>query len=135
MPLPTLLLPPDSANYNFDEPDDMLTVQLDGGRSRSRLDKIGSATEVNVQWQISAYNYNYLKAFFRTTINRGVDPFNITLILDDAAPASYVAKFKKLSTPQIQGLTYTVSAILEVVGNPPDATTDNATVAAGPSLA
>lgn len=133
MPLPTLALLPDSQGYNVDEGDPNVAVQLDGGAARVRADKVGAVHTVTLQWTVGTANYEYLKAFFRTSTNNAALPFLMQLIIDHSTPDTYTCQFIpgtfKLKS-QI-GLTYVVGAQLWVVPSL-DTTGDAAVLAAGP---
>jgi hypothetical protein len=135
MSLPSLELSPDSSGYTiptFGETN--IATELDGGAPRIRADKQGAVSTIAVQWSCSKHNYDYLMAFYRTAINNGADPFELDLILDTATPDTYVAQFVPgtLQLSSQEGLTYVVQAQLYVLHDPPDGTTDAATITAGP---
>lgn len=134
MPLPTLALPPDQASYAAAYGRTAVSTQLDGGASRFRSDQLGAAFMVDVQWTCGKKNFEYLSAFYRTTITYGADPFLISLKLDTGAMQTYTAHFMPgtFSLIQQMGETYVVGAKLEVVPDPSFTTGDAATVAAGP---
>lgn len=136
MPLPNLLLPPDQASYAAAFGETSVSTQLQGGASRFRADQLGAAFKLDVQWTMSKKNYNYLTAFYRTTIKYGADPFTISLMIDSGAMQSYTAHFMPGTFALIQqmGETYVVGAKLEVVPDPSYSTGDAALVTAGPDV-
>lgn len=136
MPLPSLLLPPDQANYVSQFGHTVISTELDGGASRFRGDQLGSSFKVTVQWTMNVKNYNYLTAFYRNAINFGADPFTVGLYLDSAAIQNYTAHFvpDSFGLTSQQGLTFIVGAVLEVIPDSSYYATDAATVAAGPDV-
>jgi hypothetical protein len=134
MPLPALAVAPDSDGYSVDHTNPVIDTALDGGPSRFRLGQIGAPAIATVQWTLARQAYDYLMAFFRTTIKMGSLPFTVYLIVDGHAPASYTVHIVpgtfKLAGQS--GLSYIVTAQLEVVVAAVDATADAATVTAGP---
>lgn len=136
MPLPTLLLPPDQTGYQAQYGKTGIATQLDGGASRFRADQLGAAFTMDVQWTCNKKNYEYLSAFYRTTINYGADPFTVSLILDLGVLNPYTAHFipETFGLTSQQGNTYVVGARLEVIPNPAYTAGDAAIVAAGPDV-
>lgn len=137
MPLPSLSLNPDQANYVAPEGHTVVATQLDGGASRFRADQLGGVSLVTVQWTCNATNYNYLLAFYRTALSYGSLPFTISLILDSNVPQTYTAHFvpDTFGLTSTSGQTYIVGATLEVVPDPSYSTNDAAIIAAGPDHA
>lgn len=136
MPLPTLLLPPDQANYASPFGHTAVSTLLDGGASRFRADQLGGAFFVTVQWTLSKKNYNYLTAFYRTSTAAGSLPFLIGLILDSGDIQTYTAHFvpDSFALTSQSGQTYIVGATLEVLPDPSYAAGDAAIIAAGPDV-
>jgi hypothetical protein len=121
LPLPILSLPPDQAQYAGAFGKTSIATQLDGGASRFRNDQLGAAFLVDVQWTTSAANYNYLTAFYRTSVTYGADPFQIDLLLDAGdSMLTYTAHFVPGTFKLIlqAGETFIVAAQLEVVPDP-----------------
>jgi hypothetical protein len=123
-----LVLTPSEAGYSATPGSDVLSVQLSGGPSRTRLDFVGSVATVNVSWNIPVDAFNYLQAFYRTGAQQGGEPFLIDLILDGAALVEYEAKFipESYQVVGVQGLTTMVTAQLEVKPAAVDAAYDEA---------
>lgn len=134
MTLPVLGFPPDQTSYAATPGPSGVSTQLDGGASRFRADKLGAAILLPVQWTCTPKAYNYLWAFYRTSINYGADPFSIDLIIDSNVPQTYVAHFMPgtFGLASTQGLTYVVGATLEVFPNAAYASGDAALIAGGP---
>lgn len=136
MPLPNLLLPPDQANYTHKFGDQIIATQLDGGASRFRRDQLGAAFQLEVQWTCNDKNYDYVTAFYRTSINFGSDPFTCSLILDQHGLQSYTCHFLPgtFRLDSQQGQTYVLRATLEVLPDPSYYTNDSTIIAAGPDV-
>jgi hypothetical protein len=136
MPVPNLDLPPDQNGYRADWGQTGIATKLDGGASRFRADQLGAAFTVAVQWTMSRQNYEYLLAFYRTTLNLGANAFTIDLILDQGIPTTYTCHILPgtLSLTQQLGETYIVSATLEADYDPSYALDDATILAAGPDV-
>jgi hypothetical protein len=134
MSLSELLLVVDKESYNVKPGNNVLSTKLEGGASRTRLDKIGATHSVNVQWKTNRKGYTYLMAFYRTTIKQGSLPFLIDLLVDSDIAEQYEAKIEPgtLTLASHTGETYIVTATLEVVPKTVNAGADAALVTAGP---
>lgn len=120
-----LYLEPIDESYAIQPPqDEVLSVQLDGGAGRYRADIDGGSTTVAASWVLDAIQYQYLWAFFRSSINRGADPFLIDLDVEGLGYGEQTAHFVpgSLQLTGKQGEIYMVSARLEVMA--PDGDTD-----------
>jgi len=128
---------PSRASYSVARGAETLAVKLDGGASRFRRDILSAAFLVDVEWQLDVSGYNYINAFYRTTIVHGSLPFTINLILDQAALVEYTAKIipGTFRLTRQEGLLYVVSAQLEVTAADPsgDATVVSNYEAANPT--
>lgn len=128
MALPKLTARPTQAGYTVQDGASVLAVSLDGGASRMRRDVLGAVSTVTVQWTADGLLYRYLRAFFRSAIASGADPFLIDLVLDEAGVTEHVARVQpgswKLSSAAYGG--YVVQATLEVVPLPIDGDYDAA---------
>jgi hypothetical protein len=126
-----LLLRPLLEGFGVTFGDNVIRTKLDGGASRTRLDKIGSAHEVQVSWNLLAKGYDYLQAFYRTY---SALPFTIKMKSVDASTLqTYTARF--IGPPVLNSFRsniYQVSATLEVTPLTVNPTTDAATITAGP---
>lgn len=129
-----LLLPPRIVGYAGTVGNNVVATRLDGGASRMRLDKIGAAHEVQVQWMLTNTGYNYLMAFFRTEIDFGSLPFTIDLPLDSSTRATYTARIVpgSLRLDEYKLSAYAVSATLEILPQTHNAAADQVLIAAGP---
>lgn len=127
----TLIIPPDSSSYAAARGDEVLSVKLDGGASKFRLDILNAAFLVDATWILDRDGYEYINAFYRTATGHGSLPFSVELILDTPLPVLYaechfVPGSLKLSAQS--GFSYTVSAQIEVT--PPINNTEEADDAA-----
>lgn len=129
-----LLVRPTLAAFTVGFGDNVLATKLEGGASRTRLDKVGAAHEVQVQWMLEATGYNYLMAFYRTEIDFGSLPFTIKMkSVDAAALETYTAKFASPpSLTAFHGNIFQVSATLEVTPLAHNESADQALITAGP---
>jgi hypothetical protein len=111
-----LILPPDQASYSVSSADEVLRVQLDGGRGRYRRDILNASRMVNCQWTIGPENFQYLNVFYRYSVENASEPFLIDLYLDDPFLTEHQANFipGSFSLSSQQGLTFVVTAQIEV---------------------
>lgn len=133
MSLPVLALMANSDGYQVLTGKSTLGVQLDGGMGRYRKDQLGASSTVQVTYTLSNNGYNYLLAFYRTTLEEGSAPFQAGLLFETADVTQYCCHIipGTFSLPRIQGLTYTVTMNLEVTSiSPPASTADLALVLA-----
>lgn len=108
---------PDSSGYSVqDAAADVIAIQLDGGASRYRRDRIGSNSNVSVRWTFDPEEYRYFRAFYRFLTEKGAKPFLIDLVLDTQFPEEHVAHFVPGSVrlQEQRGHAYFVTAELEV---------------------
>lgn len=108
---------PDSSGYSVqDAAADVIAIQLDGGASRYRRDRIGSNSTVSVRWTFDPDEYRYFRAFYRFLTEKGAQPFLIDLVLDTQFPQEHVAHFVPGSVrlQEQRGHAYFVTAELEV---------------------
>lgn len=114
--LPKLELLPESSSYSATPNNSVVSVQLEGGVSRSRLDLVNVATLVDCQWVLDRKEYFYLSVFFNSIVMKGVNPFLIDLIIDKPYKEERVAKFVpetfRMHSPV--GLSFICEATLEV---------------------
>lgn len=112
-----LILRPEQRGYSMNPGVNFTESELDGGGFRRRVDFHNVFPEVEVQWLFDAWQNNYFWGFYRLHTNRGVDPFEIDLIVDNSSLCEYTAWFTKEGQPRIvavRGLTYTVRATLRL---------------------
>lgn len=128
--LPTLLIVPDANGYKVEFSESVISTDLPGGLSRTRVDFINSTGTADVQWTCNPLQFQYLTAFKRKAINKGANPFLCYLISDDELLKLYVVKFvpKTFHLVGQSGLTYIVAATLEVVPSTADDTADQSII-------
>lgn len=112
-----LNLTPDQASYAVsDSSNEVIRVALQGGAGRYRRDILNGSKLVNVTWTIGPADYDYLQMFYRVATYRAGEPFRIDLLIGESNLTEHDARFIP-GTFQLQsqrGLTFTVSAQLEV---------------------
>jgi hypothetical protein len=112
-------IPPDDTSYTVVEGPQVEAIMLEGGGPRTRAAQIGSVSTVTVSWTLNPRQFDYIKAFYRTGVKQGVDPFEIDLIgLENATEfRTYTAWFvpQSFTLSGQEGLIYIVSASLWVV--------------------
>lgn len=110
--------PPEQAGYAVTDGTETVSIQLDGGLSRSRKDILNSSSLVNVSWLLSPSYYEYLRAFYKETTagGTGATPFLIDLILDEYVLTEHTAKFVpgSMTLAGMSGQSYKIQAQLEV---------------------
>lgn len=111
-----LQLLPEQAGYSYKRGSELLSVQLDGGRSKIRKDLEGVPSIVECRWFLSDCDYQYFTAFLNNRINKGLDFFLIDLILDQPFTEEFVARFvpDSIEMGNVRGLSVVVGAELEV---------------------
>lgn len=131
MPLKKLKLALDSSNYSVKEGNDAISVTLDGGLPRQRLDILGSSKTIECQWILNRAEYAYIKAFYKEFATLSGTAFLIDLIIDDSAIEEHTVFFvpSSLKLSRQEGHAYTVKATLEAKPIIRTATYDNTLVA------
>jgi|GEM_PF-5648579 len=111
-----LLLVPLIQGYSYAPKDEVVSIDLDGGAPRKRLDKLGSYGDVNCQFILDGDQYRYFMAFYRTRIKSGALPFTIDLKTEDAFLVEHEALIKKnsLKLTQHKANLFYISLGLEV---------------------
>lgn len=134
MTLPVLSMPPDQSNYQLTDGHTTVSTQLDGGAGRYRADVLGASYRLVCQWTCDKRNFNYIKAFYRTSTVFGSLPFQIALMIDGGDLDTYTAYFLPDTFNLISqsGNTWIVGATLEVLFDPTFSSGDAAIIAAGP---
>lgn len=130
MPPPVLSLLPESASYSVTDGQNVIYTELDGGAGRYTLDKFGATSKVNVSWTLLPNQFQYLRAFYNTTIKKGSIPFYCDLIIDDPSPTQhlcYIIPGSMQLTGQ-RGLAYSASAQFEVIPVEPEGDIDETLV-------
>lgn len=121
-----LLLPPTQADYTVKDGQEVVGVRLAGGAGRYRKDILNSTATVTCSWFLDSAGYKYLRAFYNTATERGSIPFLLDLILDLPTLTEHTVRFvpDTFTLTEQRGLSYTVSATLEVTRVPPDIVDD-----------
>lgn len=130
--LPLLNALPDSSGYELLDGNMVVNSgDLEGGASRSRADVVGANGQCDVRWTCGPNVYNYIRAFYRTSITNGADTFQISLIFDVALPLVYTVKFIPGTFKLVsqEGMTYVLGGTLEVCPQPINAANDGAYIA------
>jgi hypothetical protein len=115
MPLDKLEIPPDQSGYAAEDFNRVLSVELDGGVSRTRLDSIGGDASISVQWTVGRSDFESLISFYQTNTNFGAEPFLLDLYSDFSEPVEHECHFIPGSlrlTSQL-GSRFVLSAELE----------------------
>jgi hypothetical protein len=130
MPLPKLLLSPDQGGYSFTDSTDTVATKLDGGRSRVRRDIIGGVATVNLTWSMKRSEFQYLRAFFNTTLQDGALPFLMDLYMDTGELTEHECVFMPgtFGLRSVRGFSFTVSGTIEAKPSAADAELDAALV-------
>jgi len=130
MPLPKLDLAPDQSAYSVEFSDDSLSVKLDGGRSRFRLDKIGGTSKASVKWTCGRSEYLTLMTFYNTTLVSGSLPFLMDLYLDQPYLTEHECSFVpgSLRLQSQKGHRFVVGAAIEVTPIAVDTEVDEALI-------
>jgi len=117
MQLQKLDLLPERNGYTYKPGNSIVTIELEGGLSRSRVDQVNSASYVDCQWVLNREQYEYFRAFYNGITFKGVAPFLIELILDKSFPQEVQVKFVpdtvEMSDPF--GMVLTCKATLELI--------------------
>ncbi len=127
MTLPKLLLDLDASSYTAAFGNEILSVQVQNGPMRVRRDFVGAVSMVAAQWVLTDLEYQYLMAFYRSTIVMGTLPFLLDMVIDYAVVAEHQCRFmpSSLGLSAVQGDAYIVKAQLEVKPVSTDAEFDN----------
>ena len=114
MTLPVLTLVPQIAGYQPEVYPATLRAAF-GGLGRYRTIPQQSPS-VNVQWQLSGDEFERFMVFYNITIERGLSPFQIDLILDSPHPTTKVVYITpgSLSIAPISSDTHNVAANLRI---------------------
>jgi len=130
--MPTLALPPDYSSYTVTDGVETISVKLKGGASRYRKDILNSTSTVDCQWTLTAGQYEYWRAFYRTATVSGSIPFLCPLTLDRSGVKNFKCYFvpSSISVSDMEGdVIFIIQAQLEVVPIPADPLADAAIIA------
>ena len=84
-----LQLLPDSSSYNVKFGEGNISTRLNGGASRVRKDTVDNVHSINVGFNLSKEQYQYIMAFYRHITKRGALPFLMDLITDEGSPQTH----------------------------------------------
>lgn len=130
MVLPKLALDIDETQYSVKPGNEVEEVRVEAGTAWRRKDFAGAPNQVALRLVMRAFAYNYFMAFWRTTLDRGLKPFLIDLIIDDAGMAEYQAVFVADSVGfSRSGDAHFVTGTLEVKRRPDETVNDSSIVA------
>lgn len=115
MPLPKFILLPESSSYSVEAPKETLSIKLDGGASRFRVDNTRNFYKVSVKWVFDAVEYRYWRGFFRMVLGSGALPFTLDLITIRPSPEEHVVQIipGTVRLQEQRGTYYGVTAELE----------------------
>jgi hypothetical protein len=130
MPLPKLKLEAAQAGYAATPGTTFKQAQLGGGRSRFRLDSAAATATVNIQWDLSPIQWQYLQAFVRSAIATGALDFLCDLVFDSAAVEEYQVHLMPgtFALTGIRGMLHTAKAQVELIPKPVNTAADLALV-------
>jgi hypothetical protein len=115
--LPVMALTPSISGYSIERADTVIRSEPGMGPSAQRLDRFNSPSRMSAHWNVGPSNFEYLAAFYWTTIAEGALPFLIEAVLDRPDARYLKAKLVpgSFQNARINGLTYGVSAEIDVV--------------------
>jgi hypothetical protein len=135
MTLPLLKLSVPDEGYSAQSPkNEVLRVESDGGFSMSVADLDGAAWMVNASFITRFKGYQYLYAFYRSSLVNGRNAFRLNLALDAPAGLPVVTEYHAHFMPGSLALTtkdgdaYTTKAQLEVIPSDDNDVGDLATI-------
>ncbi len=107
---------PEQAGYSVDHANEVVSVRLKGGASRTRADITGATHNVSATWLLDRVDYQVFLKFMNVTTLRGSVPFLADLIIDFWAPTQYKCLMVpgSMKTTRVEGFSYRVSMDLEV---------------------
>lgn len=115
-----LAIPPEKASYSYNLNSGIVSVTLQGGKSKSRLDYVGNTSMVSCEWNLDDEEFNYFMTFYHTVAGKGAREFTMDLILNNTALQNHVCKFVPdtlvLNSPSTKA--FNVTAELEVAPIP-----------------
>lgn len=107
---------PEKSSYVYQKQSGVISTDIAGGLSRSRLDLVGTASLVNCQWIFTAEEYEYFQYFFRFIAKEASNSFICPLILDKRTQQDFICKFvvDSIELSQPSAFSFIVTASLEV---------------------
>jgi len=114
---------PERSSYSYKNNSHVLTAELEGGLSRSRVDIVGGSSRIDCTWNLDNNEFQYFMAFYNSRTKRGANFFLMDLILDRPIAEEFVVKFvpDTLVSSSPSELAFTIAASLEVLPNEQDA--------------
>lgn len=115
--LPVMALTPSVSGYSVARGDTLVSSRPGQGPSAIRLDKFNTPSRLTVAWNVGPADFNYLMAFYFTSIAEGALPFLIDALVDhpDVRQLKALVQPGTFSLTGIKGMTYSVKAEVEVV--------------------
>lgn len=107
---------PEQSGYTVAHPNQVVSIELDGGAPRLRSDILRANSTVGVSWLLDRVEYTLFMKFMRQDTERGALPFLVDLVTDFFQLARHRVTLVpgSLRTSQVTGLTYRVAADLRV---------------------
>jgi len=114
--LTTLPFLPETTSYSTTPSSGIVTVKLDGGLSKSRLDVLGSSSIVSCSWLLTTEEFSQLMAFYHVVGAKGSRVFIADLVIYGTlqqVECRFVADSLRINSPSFSAVG--VSAELEVL--------------------
>lgn len=107
---------PERSGYAYNNNSGLLTVEVEGGLSKSRADFVGGGNIVDVTYQLTADEYEFFMIFYNTIAEKGAAEIVAPLILDGRSVEEYTCKFvpNSVQMSEPNGSRYIVNCQLEV---------------------
>lgn len=107
---------PEQSGYAVTDPDQVVSIKLEGGASRQRADLVGAVHEVQATWRLNPEQFSAFQRFWIRNLNRGALPFLADLVLDTPFPIQYRCRAQPGSkrTTNVRGRSVEVSMRMEV---------------------
>lgn len=111
---------PDVEGYGFTDPTEAVMVQLDGGKPFTRSDVLNGAITLTATWKLDGAGYEYLRRFYRVTLEKYGGNFLCDLIIDKASLTEHNCIFVpgSFKLTQQRGQLYVLTASLVVIPIP-----------------
>jgi hypothetical protein len=113
---------PDTDGYGFSDPEETVMVQLDGGKPFMRSDVLNGAITLTAQWKLDRNEYEYMRKFYRVTVEKYGGAFLCDLIIDKSTLTEHQCLFVpgSMKLTQQRGHLHVVAANLVVIPIPMD---------------
>ena len=114
--LTTLPFLPEKSSYSYNQLDGLLSVELEGGLSKSRVDKKGKSQLVDCQWILDEKEFLFFMQFKEVIAANGANRIKVNLILDSNTVELYDCKIVPDSVvlSQPSSVSFVVSCQLEI---------------------